>query len=92
MLATSLICGRLIFVRYQLRTAFGGECATAYTSIVAMIIESEALYSIYLIIFIVPLILKTTLISVFSQGVATVQVGPLSYLFNFERQLIFASM
>ena len=74
-LATALICGRLIFFRYQLRRAFGDDCNSEYTTIIAMIVESEALYSIYLIMFIIPLILENSLIMAYAQAPASVQVG-----------------
>ena len=74
LLATACICGRLLFFRYQLRRAFGDECTSQYTNMIALIVESEALYSIYLVIFIVPLVRKDTLIQAFAQAPAAVQV------------------
>lgn len=52
----------------------GGANASQYTSIVAMIVESELLYTAYLILFIVPFIRNDSLVNVFVQGPALIQV------------------
>ena len=76
-LATLLICARLAYYRYMLRHSFGrdSEAAAPYTSIIAMIIESEALYTAYLIMFIVPLVRDNVLVYAFIQSPAAIQVG-----------------
>jgi len=52
-IVTLLIAGRLLVVRKALREALGAEHAKKYTSAIAMLIESAALYSITSIVFII---------------------------------------
>ena len=73
-LATLLICGRLAWHRYQLKDSFGKEVATPYTSIIAMFVESEALYTAYLILFIIPLIRNDILVYALIQSPSAIQV------------------
>ncbi|KAF8209506.1 hypothetical protein K438DRAFT_1711790 [Mycena galopus ATCC 62051] len=50
---TALIAGRLLFMRYRLDKLLGGRTSTPYVTIIAMLVESAALYSINGIIFLV---------------------------------------
>ena len=74
-LATLLICGRLLYYRYQLKSALGHEHVSQYTGIIAMIVESEALYTAYLLIFIVPFVRNDLVAEVFLQSPSLIQVG-----------------
>ncbi|KAJ7448666.1 hypothetical protein B0H11DRAFT_340224 [Mycena galericulata] len=50
---TSLIVGRLLFMRYRLRKLMGSNAPTPYVTVVAMVVESAAIYSINGLIFLV---------------------------------------
>jgi hypothetical protein len=43
---TSLIAGRLLFMRYRIRKLIGTQSPTPYVTVTAMLVESAALYSI----------------------------------------------
>ena len=73
-LVTLLICGRLAYYRFLLKKTLGGNAAAPYTSIAAMIVESEAIYTAYLIVFIVPLIRNNPLAYALIESPAAVQV------------------
>ena len=73
-LATALIVGRLVYYRFKLQGVLGSQHAVQYTSIIAMIVESELLYTCYLILYIVPFILNNTLVNAFIQGPSVIQV------------------
>ena len=73
-IATALIVGRLAYFRYQFQRVLGSQHASQYTGIMAMIIESELLYTMYLVLYIVPFVLNNPLVNVFVQGPSAVQV------------------
>ena len=52
-LLTLLIAGRLLFVRNRIETSLGTHHAKPYSSLVAMLVESAALYSVTGLIFII---------------------------------------
>ena len=74
-IATALIVGRIVYHRYQFERVLGGQHASQYTGILAMFIESELLYTVYLILYIVPFVLNNPLANVFLQGPSAVQVS-----------------
>lgn len=74
-LATILIVSRLIFHRWRLASLLGSSHAKQYTGIIAMIVESELLYTAFLIMYIVPFALNHPLVSAFIQAPALVQVS-----------------
>ena len=77
-IATVLIVGRLVYHRYQLKRVLGSQHAGHYTSFIATVVESELLYTCYLILYIVPFILNNTLVNAFIQGPSVIQVRLLS--------------
>ncbi|KAJ7821191.1 hypothetical protein B0H14DRAFT_3089137 [Mycena olivaceomarginata] len=50
---TALIAGRLLFMRYRLNKLVGAHTSTPYVTIMAMLVESAAIYSINGLIFLV---------------------------------------
>lgn len=74
-LATILICGRLLYYRWQLKNALGSEHISQYTGIIAMVVESELLYTAYLIVFIVPFVRGDMVAEVFLQNPSLIQVS-----------------
>ena len=73
-LATFLIVGRLLYYRFQLKSVLGSQHVSQYTGVMAMVVESELLYTFYLILYIVPFILNNTLVNAFIQGPSVIQV------------------
>lgn len=73
-LATLLIVSRLFVYRFRLTKVLGSSHGAQYTSVIAMVVESELLYTAFLILYIVPFILSNPLENVFVQGPALVQV------------------
>ena len=74
-LATIAIVSRLFYYRYQLSRAFNHPHLAQYTGIMAMIVESELLYSGFLILFIVPFVREDPLANIFAQPPSLVQVN-----------------
>lgn len=74
-LATLAIVGRLFIYRRRLRNVLGSDHASQYTGVIAMVVESELLYTIFMILYIVPFVLNNSLVNVFVQGPALVQVS-----------------
>ncbi|KAJ3552264.1 hypothetical protein NM688_g4239 [Phlebia brevispora] len=72
-LATAIIVGRLFVYRRRFARVWGSEHVTQYTGIMAMMVESELLYTAFLILFIVPYIMHNLLESAFLQSLALVQ-------------------
>jgi hypothetical protein len=72
-IATLLIVGRLVYHRYQLKRVLGSQHASHYTSFIATIVESELLYTCYLILYIVPFVRNNTLVNAFIQGPSVIQ-------------------
>ena len=73
-LATVLIVGRLLFFRYRLKRVLGGQHVSQYTGVIAMVVESELLYTAFLITFIVPFVRNNSLANAFAQAPSLVQV------------------
>ena len=77
-LATVIIVGRLLVYRRRLACVKRGR-SSAYLGVVAMVVESELLYTGYLILYIVPFVLGHPLANIFVQTIGSVQVcSPLS--------------
>ncbi|KAF7794741.1 hypothetical protein EIP86_005879 [Pleurotus ostreatoroseus] len=72
-LTTVAIVIRLSIYRHRLSSAFGKEHVSHYTSIISMIIESNLLYTAFIILFIVPLVRNVSLAHAFTQSPALVQ-------------------
>ncbi|PSR72607.1 hypothetical protein PHLCEN_2v11531 [Hermanssonia centrifuga] len=72
-IATFLIVGRLLFYRRRLAHIVGKGHGEQFTGLIAMVVESELMYTAFLILFIVPFILNHPLENVFIQGIALVQ-------------------
>ena len=77
-IATALIIGRLVHHRYLSSSVLGDQRARQYTSIIAMLVESELLYTTYLVLYIVPFVVKNSLVSVFVHCPSVVQVSVVS--------------
>lgn len=73
-LATLLIAGRLLLYRFRLSKVLNSSYGLQYTSVIAMIVESELLYTAYIILLIVPFALNHPLSYIFIQSIAAVQV------------------
>ncbi len=73
-LATFLIVSLLLLYRFRLARVLGSGHGAQYTSVVAMVVESELLYTAFLILFIVPFVLNHPLENVFIQCIALIQV------------------
>jgi len=64
---TSLICGRLLRASKQVASSLGKESAKVYTSAVAILVESSALYSVFGIMYLVPYALGVPIADLFGQ-------------------------
>lgn len=73
-IATALIVARLASFRCRHKHLLGSQHARQYTGIMAMVVESELLYTAYLIVYIVPFALDNTVVNAFVQGPAVIQV------------------
>ena len=73
-LATVLIVGRLLFFRYRLKRVLGGQHVSQYTGVIAMVVESELLYTAFLIPYIALLHLDSPALVIFEQPIGFVQV------------------
>lgn len=71
---TFLIAGRLLVYRYQMSKVMGAQHTSTYANIVAIVVESTALYSIFAVLFIVPFGIGNPVGSLFLQVVSQVQV------------------
>ena len=72
--ATLAIVGRILLYRYRFISVMGKEYASNHTGVIALVVESELLYSIFLIMFIVPYGLQNLLTAVFIPSLSLVQV------------------
>ena len=54
LLVTTMIVGRLLYFRARLNRVGAGNYGSQYTSLVAILVESAALYSSYVLLFLVP--------------------------------------
>ena len=73
-LATILIVGRLLFFRARLSKVLSPSHASQYTGIITLIVESEMLYTVYLVLTIVLFACNQPVANVFIQGASSVQV------------------
>lgn len=71
---TILVVGRLIAVRNQVREALGAEYAETYISIVAMVIESAAMYSALGVIYIIAFAVHSNVSNLVFLSISHVQV------------------
>ena len=72
--ATIVIVARLFVYRRRLSTVLGKGYVSQYTGIMSMVVESELLYTAFMILYIVPFVRGNSLTNVFVQGPALVQV------------------
>ncbi|KAJ3559312.1 hypothetical protein NM688_g419 [Phlebia brevispora] len=72
-LGTNLIVGRILYCRYRAWRAFKHTSDSQYTSVVAMLVESELLYTSFLILYIVLFGIDNPLEATFSQPMILVQ-------------------
>lgn len=75
-LTTVAIVLRLMVYRYRIRKALGSSYASHYTTVVAMLVESSALYSSFSLLFLVSFAIDHPLAPVFLQTLSQVQVSP----------------
>lgn len=71
---TALIVLRLLFIRSRTTRLLGVEFASHYTSVVAMVVESAALYTTFILLFLVPFIVNDPIQNVFVQVLGPMQV------------------
>jgi len=64
---TGLICGRLLRAAKHVSSSLGKESAKVYTSAVAILVESSALYSIFGIMYLIPYALGAPIADLFGQ-------------------------
>lgn len=74
-LVTIFIVVRLLLQRRRITRALGNLHGVHYTSIVAMIIESAALYSVFSLLLLVPFGLKSPISQIFLPCIGQVQVS-----------------
>ncbi|EED84965.1 predicted protein [Postia placenta Mad-698-R] len=72
-MVTVFIATRLLYYQRRARTVFGGMHLPHYSNLASILVESAALYSIFSILFVVPLALNNPLGSVFLQALGQVQ-------------------
>lgn len=70
---TILIVSRLLYHRWRLGRALGPAYVSHYTYLAAILAESAAFYSVFSILFLVPLVLNNPLSSVFLQALSQSQ-------------------
>ena len=75
-LATLLIVGRLLYYRYQLASVMGRSHVSQYTGVIAMVVESELLYTAFLIMYIAPFVLNNSFVNAIVQAPSLFQVRP----------------
>jgi hypothetical protein len=73
--STLAISGRLLYFRWTIGSVLGSSQASQYTGIVALIVESAAIYSTFSLLFLVPFALNHPLNQVFFQALSGVQVN-----------------
>lgn len=71
---TILIVSRLLYHRWRLGRALEAAYVSHYTYLAAILAESAAFYSVFSILFLVPLVLNNPLSSVFLQALSQSQV------------------
>ncbi|KAJ3552793.1 hypothetical protein NM688_g3966 [Phlebia brevispora] len=72
-LATIVIVGRLFIYRRRLANVLGSGYITQYTGVMAMVVESELLYTAFMILYIVPFVLNNPIENVFVQPPSLIQ-------------------
>lgn len=78
-IGTVLIVARLALYRHQLsRLAVASSHVSQLTSITAMVVESELLYSIFIVLYVAPWVADGAVTNVFSQVICPVAVRPIS--------------
>lgn len=73
-LVTILIVVQLLIYRNRINNALGKSHGAHYASVVAMIVESAAIYSSFALLFLVPFALNHPLSQIFIQSLPPVQV------------------
>lgn len=71
---TLLIAGRLLLFRRRVIRILGAGHVSHYANFSAILIESAAMYTIYLLLFVVTLAINNPVFCVFAQSVGQVQV------------------
>ncbi|TFK68838.1 hypothetical protein BDN72DRAFT_768736 [Pluteus cervinus] len=85
-LATSLMIGRILYHRRRFQKLFGPQSAGEYTGIMAMLVESAALYAAFCIIFIPLYATNNPLLYIFLASLAQVQIiAPLLIILRVSR-------
>lgn len=74
-LYTLLVTGRLLAMRNSIREVLGSEHSTTYTSVVAMLTESAALYSVLGAIYIVSFAVHSNISNLIFLSISHVQVS-----------------
>ncbi|KAG7088751.1 hypothetical protein E1B28_012719 [Marasmius oreades] len=82
-IVTILIVLRLLIYRHRITKAMGPMHGSQYTSLVAMVVESAAIYSTFALCFLVPFAVKSPLAQLFLQGLAQIQ-GVSTFLIIFR--------
>lgn len=72
---TCLIVGRILWFRHRVRTVFGSRLGKTYTSLVAILIESASLYTIWAMTSVILYGLNSRLQFVFLPAIGQVQVS-----------------
>ncbi|CCM05488.1 uncharacterized protein FIBRA_07709 [Fibroporia radiculosa] len=73
-IVTVMIATRIVLYRRRIRRTFGPHHYSSYSNVPAILIESASLYSLFALLFIVPLGLQSPLANVFMQSVSQVQI------------------
>ncbi|KAF5385551.1 hypothetical protein D9757_006746 [Collybiopsis confluens] len=82
-LVTCLIVTRLLFHRHRITRAIGSGHGSQYTSLVAIIIESAAIYSAFALAFLIPFGLNSPVAQLFLQALSLIQ-GLTTFLIIFR--------
>ncbi|KAG7094109.1 hypothetical protein E1B28_007724 [Marasmius oreades] len=82
-LVTLLIVLRLLIYRHRITRAMGPMHGSHYTSLVAMVVESAAIYSTFALCFLVPFAVNSPVAQLFLQGLAQIQ-GVSTFLIIFR--------
>ncbi|KZT71138.1 hypothetical protein DAEQUDRAFT_707469 [Daedalea quercina L-15889] len=85
-IVTILIAGRLLVFRYQTRRLIGAYHTSTYTNVIAILVEIAALYSLFVILFIVQFGLGSPFANIFLQVVSQIQtISSLLIIFRVAR-------
>lgn len=71
---TLAVVARLLLYRHRIVRALGRGFGTQYTSVVAMLVESAALYAVFSLLFLIPFGLQNQLANIMLQALGEIQV------------------